>query len=531
MKGADTVQTSFKPVFVFKTFTYLAAVLAVLAFRAPGAASITLELVSPNERNAGYFGYSVSGVPDANGDGWGEVIVGAIGERPGTSPSGSGRAYLFDGLTGSLLWTFVSPNEELNGNFGYSVSGIDDLNGDGRGDTIVGAPYEDPPGSNTDGGRAYVFSGATGARIWILVSPSEDASGNFGFSVSGVPDANGDGRGDVVVGAIGEDPGSSPTSAGRAYLFDGSTGGWLRTLVSPNEETSGNFGYSVSGIPDVNGDGFGDIVVGAKAEDPPPSLRDAGRAYIYSGATGSLLHVLMSPNDDSDGFFGWSVSGIPDVNGDGRGDVIVGAYGEEPPGSSTDVGHSYVFNGSTGNLIWTLASPNEETAGDFGYSVSGLDDVNGDDRGDVVVGAIGESPGGSPNDAGRAYVFGGADGELMKTLVSANEDSIGNFGWSVSGVPGHGESGLGNIVVGANNEDPGTSSQDSGRAYIFLSPSPTPSPTVNYDAEPDTPDGSIDARDLLHWVGAVKSGDSDTSLLLDLSRFWMGEWPPPKDGK
>ena len=389
----------------------------------------------------------------------------------------------------------------------------------------------DPPGSYTDGGRAYIFSGATGVRLRTLISPDEDYRGEFGWSVSGVPDVNGDGRGDVVVGSIGEYPGSSPSSAGRAHLFDGATGGWLRTLVSPNEETGGKFGYSVSGIPDVDGDGFGDVVVGAMAEDPPPSLRDAGRAYIFSGATGSLLHVLMSPNDDSDGFFGWSVSGIPDVNGDDHGDVIVGAYGEEPSAASTDVGAAYVFDGATGYPIWQLFSPNEETGGNFGYSVSGLVDVNGDGLGDVVVGAIGESPGSSPNDAGRAYVFGGADGKLMKTLVSANEDSIGNFGWSVSGVSGSGGSELGNIVVGANNEDPETSSQDSGRAYIFLSPSPTPSPTVNYDAEPETPDSIINAADLLYWFGEVKSGDRDASLLLDLSRFWMGPWPPSKDGK
>ncbi len=112
-------------------------------------------------------------------------------------------------------------------------------------------------------------------------------SGYFGESVAGVPDADGDGRGDLFVGAPGEDPGTSPTSAGRAYLFSGNTGAPLFELQSPNEEFQGSFGYSVAGVPDTDGDGRGDLLVGANQEDPGASLRNAGRAYLFSGASGS----------------------------------------------------------------------------------------------------------------------------------------------------------------------------------------------------------------------------------------------------
>ncbi|MCA9441360.1 MAG: FG-GAP repeat protein, partial [Candidatus Omnitrophica bacterium] len=78
-----------------------------------------------------------------------------------------------------------------------------------------------------------------------LASPNEDVDGDFGWYVSGVPDLTGDGRGDVIVGARSDNPGGSPTDAGRAYVYDGATGALLHSLASPNEEVGGRFGQSV----------------------------------------------------------------------------------------------------------------------------------------------------------------------------------------------------------------------------------------------------------------------------------------------
>jgi hypothetical protein len=94
---------------------------------------------------------------------------------------------------------------------------------------------------------------------------------------------NGDGHDDVVVGAWSEDPGASPEASGRAYVFDGQTGNLLHTLVSPNEEVDGFFGYSASGAGDVNGDGYDDVVIGASGENPGSIQGGAGRAYVFSG--------------------------------------------------------------------------------------------------------------------------------------------------------------------------------------------------------------------------------------------------------
>jgi hypothetical protein len=381
--------------------------------------------ISPHEEAYGHFGWCVSDAGNVNGDGYDDVVVGAFGEDPGSSPSGAGRGYVFDGQTGSSFYTLVSPNEQAYGYFGYSVSGAGDVNGDGCDDVVVGA-YGEDPGSGRDGaGRAYVFSGQTGDVLHALVSPNEESSGNFGHSVSGAGDVDGDGRGDVVIGAYGEDPGSSPSSAGRCYVFDGQTGSLLHTLVSPNEETDGYFGFSVSGAGDVNGDGYDDVVVGAYREDPGSSPEDAGRAYVYDGHTGHLLHTLVTSNEQYYGYFGNSVSGAGDVNGDGYDDVVVGAVWEDP-GSYLDAGQAYVFDGQTGSLLLALVSPNEEGWGGFGVSVSGTEDVNGDGYDDVVVGAFEENPGSSPQDAGRAYVFDGflIPVELVGFTASVEEKAV-----------------------------------------------------------------------------------------------------------
>lgn len=468
------------------------ALLGILAWEGNARFDTTLisiqatELVSPNEQASGEFGLAVSWVPDVNGDGSDDILVGAPNEEVGSGPTDAGRAYLFDGVTGSLLRTFVSPDERTSGYFGISVAGMPDITGDGKGEVIIGA-YGDGVGSGiTNPGRVYVFNGATGALIYTLVSPHEDNYGYFGFSVSSVADINGDGYADIVIGAYRENLPSNPTDSGAVYVFSGADGSLLRTLTSPNKETSGWFGRSVSGIPDVNGDGRGDILVGAHQEDPGSSPANCGRAYIFCGATGALLHTLVSPNEQLSGWFGFSVAGIADVDGDGLGDVVIGAPREKTGASPSEAGRAYVFNGATGALIRTLISPNEEDTGWFGYTVSGAPDATCDGLSEIIIGAYREDPGASPSDSGRAYIFNGGTGNLLRTLISPNEQTNGYFGFSVSGV--RRISGKSHVVVGARRESVGSGPDQAGRAYIF------PVQEGEYQGAPQPPTG-VSAQD------------------------------------
>ena len=150
------------------------------------------------------------------------------------------------------------------------------------------------------------------------------ADDQFGFSVSTAGDVNGDGYSDIIVGARSNDAGG--TDAGRAYIYFGGTSiDNIADVIMTGEAAGDQFGISVSTAGDVNGDGYSDVIVGARSNDAGGS--NAGRSYIYFGGTSmdNTADVIMTGEAAFDNF-GISVSTAGDVNGDGYSDVIVGAY-------------------------------------------------------------------------------------------------------------------------------------------------------------------------------------------------------------
>ncbi len=344
-----------------------------------------------------------------------------------------------------LEHTLTAPDPSVGHQFGFSVAGVPDADGDGHGDLLVGTRE-----TTAQEGRAYLYSGTTGALLIELQPPDPLGTGSFGWSVAGVPDADGDGRGDLLVGAYEDGSDSSVAQPGRAYLFSGTTGALLFELRSPDEEEGGEFGLSVAGVPDTDGDGHGDLLVGAHREG------DNGRTYLYSGATGSLLFELQLPSNGETGArFGEVVASTPDVDGDGRGDLLVGE----------DENHRvYLYSGATGALLADLGSPNSSTppySRSFGDTVAGVPDIDGDGRGDLLIGASDEFSGGFPV-AGRVYLFSGASGDLLVEFDSPDVQTSGDFGESVAGV--FNADGGGGILIGAFREDV---NGGEGKAYYF----------------------------------------------------------------
>lgn len=428
------------------------AALAALALGTSASADL-LKLTSTNAVDFGLFGASVAGIPDIDGDGYGDVIVGASAENaPGVIDSG--RVYIFSGATGLLIRSHVSPNAEQGGTFGGSVAGLRDINGDGRGDYLVAAYIEDGLGA-TDSGRVYVYSGATGGLIRTHSSPAPESFGRFGVSIAAIDDLSGDGRGDYIIGS--EHTVSGDNNAGRAYVFSGSTGNQLRSHLSPNSQSSGYFSGAVAGIPDCNNDGRGDYAIGAAYEDVG-GVNEAGRVYLYSGTNGALLKTFVSPNPVSTGRFGNAVGGLPDAGGNGLGDVVIGAARENPGGNLFEAGRAYIFSGTTYNLMQSLVSPNGENGGYFGTSVAGVDDRDGDGFGDVVIGAQSEGN-------GKSYVFSGDDGDLIIT-IAPTLPSIGQLGISVAGVPDCNGDGRGDVLVGAFTAEDSGAPSNSGLAFL-----------------------------------------------------------------
>jgi len=422
------------------------------------------------------FGISVSGAGDVNNDGYADLIVGALYNNAGGFAAG--RAYVYSGQTGALLYTFTG--EAADDNFGISVSGAGDVNNDGYADLIVGAPLNNAGGPFV--GRAYVFSSQELCSYEEFHAFTGEAEGDlFGYSVSGAGDVNNDGYADLIVGAPYN--GAGGTSAGRAYVYSGHTRALLYTFTG---EAAGNqFGYSVSGAGDVNNDGYADLIVGAPGNDAGGT--DAGRAYVYSGQTGALLYTFTGEAAYDD--FGGSVSGAVDVNNDGYADLIVGAWYNDAGGA--EAGRAYVYSGQTGALLYTFTG---EAAGDlFGTSVSGAGDVNNDGYADLIVGAPYNGAGGT--EAGRAYVYSGLTAALLYTFTG---EAAGNaFGASVSGAGDVNNDGYAELIVGAPFHDAGGTA--AGRAYVY---SCTP-PYLCGDANADV---KVTVSDVVYLINYLFKG-------------------------
>ncbi|MEM1054872.1 MAG: FG-GAP-like repeat-containing protein [Bacteroidota bacterium] len=427
----------------------------------------SLALFSPAPENQGRFGWSVAGVGDVSGDGVADFIVGAPQEDVG-GLNDAGRAHVYSGRTGNLLRALTSPNGSADAEFGYAVAGLTDTNGDGRPDYVVTAPVETPVGSPAGAGRAYIFSGTDGSLLQTLVSPNERGFSRYGESVAGVGDLDGDGREDVIVGAPSEDSQSN----GVAYVYSGQTGSLLLSLFSPNSERSGLFGGSVAGTGDINGDGVGDLLVGAQFEDPGSSPENAGRAYVFSGSDGALLYTLTSPMEFEDGRFGTGVAGPGDVTGDGVPDLLVGARGDDPDPGALPRGRAYLFSGATGALIRTLVSPNppSQFGNVFGSQVATLGDVDGDGVPDLGVSDPFQDVG-TRVSAGVAYVYSGRTGRFLLSFASDQPASGGQFGGQfVPAFAGLGDSdgdGSVELLVGEFNGIPVGANTRFGSAYVF----------------------------------------------------------------
>ncbi len=465
----------------------------------------TVDLVMTGIATNNYFGFSISPAGDINGDGFTDLVVGAYGYN-----SNQGRASCF--LGGSSMDTLVDLTlfGTTSSLAGYSVSDAGDFNGDGYGDIVIGTP-----GYSSATGRANVYYGGaalnSSADIVIIGESSSDSLGaslssadyncdgytdiivsapgadgkgktyiykggevpdngpdkhingesagdSFGFSVSDCGDINNDGITDFIIGAPNND--LNGLNSGRAYVYVNSmTGEDIADVVFSGVSANDYFGFSLSNAGDVNGDGFSDLIIGAFGYNSGSNL---GRAYIYFGGNiiDNSADLIFTGAANSD-FFGGSVSGAGDVNGDGYSDVIIGSSGY--PGGANS-GRAYIyFGGSSMNNTADVVLTNSGAGDKFGASVSDAGDLNADGYADVIVGAEGYSLGANQ---GRAFIyFGGASMNSTADVTLSGVSPGDHFGHSVSTAGDINGDGYSDVIAGAYRYNGGT---DQGRAYIYF---------------------------------------------------------------
>jgi hypothetical protein len=402
-------------------------------------------------------GWAASSAGDVNGDGLADLIVGASNSDPAAGAD-AGRSYVVFGKTSTTAIDlsavaagtggFVINGQCAGDNSGSAAASAGDVNGDGLADLIVWAPNSDPAaGSNA--GRAYVVFGkanttavnlsavAASTGGFVINGQCEGDSGNFSLTgAASAGDVNGDGFADLIVGASAGDP-SGGTDAGRTYVVFGKanttavnlsavaagTGGF----VINGELSSDKSGFSVASAGDLNGDGLADLLVGANQSDAVVG-NNAGRTYVVFGKTGTAAIDLTAVANGTGGFVingecqnDWSsyaVNSAGDVNGDGLGDLVVGARLNDLEGLSNGAGRSYVIFGSTDGVFARTAVDQLGDSGDNTLTGSGVaETLAGGAGNDTVIGG-----------GGADVLYGGSGNDTLVVKADTVAALAANFG-------------------------------------------------------------------------------------------------------
>lgn len=465
---------------------------------------------------------------DINGDGIADLILGAVGGTPTEGRDGAGTVHVFYGGKPypKVIDLAETPGDVViygaEGGFKATYGGLGDglgqscwsadLNGDGIGDLLLGAPNAKSKSGTPAAGKVYVIYGKreglpavidlseTPADVEILGEDSmahtgEEAIGGALGTVVRTGDFNGDGTQDLILGARLADA-QFRMQAGKTYVFYGGPDlpqvidlDWtVPDVLMWGDLTLDHFGYWLR-ASDINGDGIDDVVCGLMDGLRTPTGRPGKIFGFYGRRDFPPFHLINLHITDADvmimGMKSYDLTGFSvnagDINGDGIGDILADAQGADPEGR-TNAGEMHVFYGrndfpsflslsdTPGDLTIYGKAPDDKLS----YS-SAVGDVTGDGVGDLILGAVTASPGerGRRQWAGEVYVIYGGDDlpkllDLKKTppdLRIMGDDAGDQAGFLVYAADLNGD-GIDDLLIGARRADP-KGRDKAGEVYVI----------------------------------------------------------------
>lgn len=389
------------------------------------------------ENKGDTFGWIARGLGDVDGDGVSDIVASAAGFT--VEGQRAGKVYVYSGKTGTLLWAKTGEKGE---SLGTGLESAGDVNGDGVRDVIAGSPST---------GKAYVFEGRTGRLLWTLAAG--DPGAGFGRGTSFAGDLDGDGCGELIVGAPGV--AGSTNDPGHAYVFSGKTGKVMATLKG--EGAGDGFGSIVAGSRDPR---HPFLIVGAPAAGPV----NTGRVYIYRGLHQPAKFVI--DNESGGTALGFMfVSVVGDTDKDGIPDIYASDWSSGTGGPAT--GRVFVHSGADGRRLLTFGG--EGPGEGFGIGSADVGDANGDGHDDLLIGAW-QHRSAAPS-GGRLHVLSGRDGSLLRRITGkVPGETLGFDATGVGDVTGDGVPDY--LVTSAYSQVNGF---QSGRVFILAGERPGPS--------------------------------------------------------
>jgi len=408
-------------------------------------------------------GGSVAGAGDVNGDGYDDVLVGAIRMVHGCD--NRGIAYLVHGpVSGSVPLSSADasfPGEDDLDAAGEVVAAAGDVNGDDHDDLLISAPYDN--GGGALAGAVYLVHGPVSGTHPLAAADAKllgQAMDIAGRAISSAGDVDGDDLPDILVGVANND--YNGAGAGVTYVVYGVVSGSFDLAMADGllaGQSAGDLaGSSVAAAGDMNGDGQDDVLVGAPGHDG--LHMDGGAVYLVHGPIAGTLNLFSADASLTGGpgsSVGCSVSSAGDVDGDGNLDVLVGACGDHE--AFQDAGAAILVYGPVaGEIDLSVADTRllgESEGEEAGTSVAGVGDTNGDGFDDLVVGAPSHEVGG--DDVGAAFwIQGPVSGSRFLSSGSVTyfgETQDGQAGISVSAAGDLNADGYADIIVGADRVD------------------------------------------------------------------------------